>query len=107
MSWVIQSEEKAKAAGVTDEDEVLYAITVGDLVIAYEQQKGEGTWSQLSEEGKVSLTRRARWYMEGFCGEGSYNFADALRQAVEDETAERGRDRPGAARDDLHARETP
>ena len=89
MSWVLQSEERAKAAGATEVDEVLYVISVGDLVIAYESVKGEGAWAQLSHEERVSLVNRARWYMESFCGEGSYNFADALKQAVEEEVAER------------------
>ena len=84
MSWIVQSEKVAMAAGAMEEDEVLYAITVGDMVIAYEQKKGGGAWSQLSVEEKVSLTHRARQCMEGFCGEGMYNFVDALKDAIRD-----------------------
>ena len=39
MSWIVQSEKVAMAAGAMEEDEVLYAITVGDMVIAYEQKR--------------------------------------------------------------------
>jgi hypothetical protein len=85
MSWVIQDEEKAKAAGATEMDEVLYVITIRDLLISYEALLGEEAWDRLSADRRASLAHRVKKYMENFYEDGTYTFGDALEDAVRDE----------------------
>lgn len=89
MSWIIRDPEQAAAVGVDLEAaEILYVITVSDLVDRFNQRHdpdegGDGaTWEGLDPERKLELTRQGGKYLENFNSMSTYYWADALDDAI-------------------------
>ena len=90
MSWVIREQEQAAAALGDDLEgaEILYVITVSDLIDRYDQRHdpddgGDGsTWEGLDATTQEELRRQAGKALENFNSMSTYYWADALDDAI-------------------------
>lgn len=82
MSYVVYDEAKAKAAGATENEEILYVLQVADLKETLNIR--DIRWDDLPPEQQEKLKHTATKYLESFNGEGTYTWADALRDAIDE-----------------------
>ncbi len=90
MSWVIREQEQAAAALGEDLDgaEILYVITVSDLIDRYDQRHdpadgGDGsTWEGLDATAQEELKRQAGKELEVFNSMSAYYWADAVDAGI-------------------------
>ncbi len=86
------TEEKAAAAGLDQErNEILYVVTVGDLIDRYNElhesgpvMNGDGaTWEGLTPERKLELIDKGAEYLTAFSNmEVGYTWAEYLGDAI-------------------------
>ena len=77
MSWRVDRKPRGAAAY----DEVIYVLTVADVQESFDIEYGDGSWDKLDEETRRKVINDATKYIEGFCGCGSYTWADAFRDS--------------------------
>lgn len=80
MGWHDFRTEKPEWAD--EMDETLYVLTVGDLIVAVDDVKGEGTWEGLSPDQRREVTIRAEKNVSSMMGHSDWSFA--LGEAFED-----------------------
>ena len=66
------------------EKEILYVLTVEDLEGCFNDDgRTEGKFEDLPLEERQGVTRVVKKFIEGWAGDGMYNWNDAIRDGIE------------------------
>lgn len=81
LGWVIYHSKQASLSQCTEYDEVLYVLSVGDLVDIYEEDR-PGGWVLLAPQKRVALVMAVAEALQNWPG-GDHDFADVFREVIE------------------------
>ena len=75
--WVVYDEAKAREAGATQNERVLYVITVADLASVFNDVEGLA-WDDLTEENRAKLIAKAIDHLDAL----QMDWTDAFQQVI-------------------------